>query len=85
MFWSTSTTAASSGPLRLGGSINGVTVGGPYDGGDQERAQAARYRRWADKVRDDCPRARAVRDGLAEGYEADARREYASAARQAEM
>lgn len=63
----------------------GVTVRGPYDGGDQERAEAARYRGWADKVRDDCPRAGAVLDGLAEGYEADARREDASAARQAEM
>lgn len=59
----------------------GVTVRSPYSGGDQERLLARQYREWADKVRDDWPRAGAVLDDLADGYEADARREDASAER----
>jgi hypothetical protein len=57
----------------------GVTTRGPYDGGGQERTLAETYRGWADKVRADWPRAGVLLDGLADGYEADARREDASA------
>lgn len=60
----------------------GVTTRGPYDGGSQERALAQTYRAWADKVRADWPRAGAVLDGLADGYDADARREDAQAEQQ---
>ena len=59
----------------------GVTFRSPYSGGDQERLLARQYREWADKIRDDWPRAGAVLDDLANGYEADARREDASAER----
>lgn len=61
----------------------GVTVRGPYDGGTQERALAATFREVAGRVRDDWPRTGALLDSLADGYEADARREDASAARSA--
>ncbi len=63
----------------------GVTVRGPYDGGEKEWKLARQYREWADKVRHDQPRAGAVLDDLARIYEADARREDTSAAVQSEM
>jgi hypothetical protein len=63
----------------------GVTMRGAYDGGAQERKLVAQYKAWADKVRDDWPRAGAVLDDLTRIYSADARREDASAERQAEM
>lgn len=62
----------------------GVTVRGPYEGGNQERALAAEYRAWSNRVRAQWPRAGAILDELADVYEADARREDQSADLQAE-
>jgi hypothetical protein len=60
----------------------GVTSCGIYDGGRQERALAERYRKTADEIRDEWPRAGKVLDRIIASYEADARREDASAERQ---
>jgi hypothetical protein len=61
----------------------GVTVRGPYDGGEQERRLAEQYRTWASQVRNDSPRAGVVLDELARSYDADARREDHDADEQA--
>ena len=63
----------------------GVTVRGPYDGGAQERELAAQYRAWADRVRDHWPRSGALLDGLATGYETEARHHDESAERNSEL
>lgn len=52
----------------------GTTTRGPRDGGDQERALAADYKKRADKIRDKWPRTAANLDSLAKDYERDARR-----------
>lgn len=53
----------------------GVTTRGVYDGGQQERELAGRYRAWAKQTADDWPRTSRVLRGLAESYECDAQRE----------
>ena len=53
----------------------GVTVRLPFDGGDQERGLAERYRRDAEALRFDWPRTAACLDRIAETYEHDARSE----------
>jgi hypothetical protein len=53
----------------------GVTVRLPFDGGDQERSVAERYRRDADTLRFDWTRTAGCLDRIAETYERDARRE----------
>jgi transcriptional regulator with XRE-family HTH domain len=53
----------------------GVTVRLPFDGGDQERGLAERYRRDAEALRFDWPRTAACLDRIAETYERDARSE----------
>jgi hypothetical protein len=50
-----------------------------YEGGDQERALADQYRRWADTSRARWPRMARVLETIAEGWEAYARREDAEA------
>jgi hypothetical protein len=50
-----------------------------YEGGDQERALADQYRRWADISRARWPRMVRVLETIAEGWEAYARREDAEA------
>ncbi len=57
----------------------GVTTRAPTDGGQQERALAAQYRRYAEAVRLRWPRTAVVLRSLAETYEADAVREDANA------
>ena len=60
----------------------GVTSRGVYDGGKQERQLAGRYSKAADDVRHQWPRAGKILDQIASSYEAEARREDASAERQ---
>jgi hypothetical protein len=52
----------------------GTTTRSVFDGGDQERAQAARYREWSIEVAPRWPRTSRLLRKLAEGYERDARR-----------
>ena len=52
----------------------GSTSRGVFDGGDQERALAARYNELAAPIRDQWPRTAAVLSELAKSYERDARR-----------
>ena len=67
------------------GRINsrGVATRGVYDGGDQERALAARYAGWAQTV-GRWPRTSRLLRELAEDYERDARMEDERAARDAD-
>lgn len=60
----------------------GVTSRGVYDGGDQERALAARYREWATAV-EAWPRTSRLLRELVDDYERDARREDERAERDA--
>ncbi len=53
----------------------GVTTRGVYDGGQQERTLAARYRQWAKQTAGSRPRTSRVLRGLAESYERQAQRE----------
>lgn len=53
----------------------GVSTRGPYSGGQQERDLAAKYKGWADQVRNSWPRTGALLDSIAQDYESDARRE----------
>lgn len=53
----------------------GVTMREPTAGGDQERALAARYRDHAERVAHRWPRTAAMLRMIADGFEADARRE----------
>jgi hypothetical protein len=59
------------------GALNsrGTTIRGPYDGGDQEWALAARYRSWGDAVINRWPRTGRVLRQLADDYERQARHE----------
>lgn len=50
----------------------GVTSRGVYDGGQQERNLASRYRRWAKDTAGEWPRVSRVLRGLAEDYEREA-------------
>jgi hypothetical protein len=63
------------------GAVNqrGVTTRDVYDGGQQERALAARYRQWAKQTAGSWPRTSRVLRGLAESYEREAQREDAQA------
>jgi transcriptional regulator with XRE-family HTH domain len=77
---------AKSGELETGiliGLINrrGVTVRMPDDGGGQERALAARYRKDAKATALDWPRTAALLERIARSYEEDARREDEAAER----
>ncbi|QSZ57716.1 hypothetical protein [Rhizobium sp. ZX09] len=58
----------------------GVTSRGPYDGGEQERKLAGRYRGLAARYGNSHPRVSAVLISIAEGYEGDARRQDERAA-----
>ena len=53
----------------------GVTVRNPFDGGDQERGLADRYRRDAEALRIDWMRTARCLDRIADSYRADAQRE----------
>lgn len=59
----------------------GVTSRGLLEGGVQERTLADRYRQKADLIRDEWPRTAAVLVGIAESYEADAKRNDAESER----
>jgi len=58
----------------------GVTSRGPYDGGEQERKLAGRYRDLAVRYENSHPRVSAMLISIAEGYEWDGRREDDQAA-----
>lgn len=58
----------------------GVTSRGPYDGGEQERKLAGRYRELAARYGNSHPRVSALLISIAEGYEWDARRQDERAA-----
>lgn len=58
----------------------GVTTRGPYDGGEQERRLAGRYRGLAARYGNSHPRVFAMLISIAEGYERDARRQDEEAA-----
>lgn len=51
----------------------GITSRGVYDGGDQERALAATYREWSERIGARWPRAARLVREIAEDYEAEAR------------
>jgi excisionase family DNA binding protein len=53
----------------------GVTRRGVYDGGQQERDLAQRYRDWSNTVRGEWPRTARILRTLADSYEQEARRE----------
>ena len=57
----------------------GATVRGTYEGGKKERKLAAKYRKAADELRDECPRTGRVLDRIISSCEADARREDGNA------
>ncbi len=57
----------------------GVTTRGVYDGGQQERVLAGRYREWAQQTADRWPRTSRLLRGLSESYERDAQRADARA------
>jgi excisionase family DNA binding protein len=64
------------------GAVNkdlGATTRGVYDGGQQERTLAARYRQWAKQTAGSWPRTSRVLRGLAESYERQAQHEDAQA------
>lgn len=58
----------------------GVTSRGPYDGGEQERKLAGRYRDLASRYGNSHPRVSAMLISIAEGYEWDGRRQDERAA-----
>lgn len=58
----------------------GVVIRSAMDGGDLERREAAKYRRWADQCDIDWPRTATSLRNVADGYELDAQREDARAA-----
>jgi len=62
----------------------GVTMRSPLDGGDLERKEAAKYRRWAELCDSDWPRTAASLRSVAESYEFDAQREDSRAAERAQ-
>lgn len=57
----------------------GITSRGVYDGGEQERELATKYRAWAKECLRDWPRTSRVLRSLAETYEREARRHDVSA------
>ena len=57
----------------------GATTRGVYDGGQQERTLAARYRQWAKQTAGSWPRTSRILRGLAETYEREAQRQDAQA------
>jgi len=63
------------------GAVNdrGVTSRGVFEGGEQERALAARYRHWSRQTAGSWPRTARVLRGLAETYERQAQHEDAQA------
>ena len=68
--------------LRIGIlNSRGVTSRLPDDGGDQERALAATYRKHAEASRDEWPRTSRLLASIAERYEQDAKREDLNAER----
>jgi hypothetical protein len=62
----------------------GVTTRSPLDGGDLERKEAAKYRRWAELCEIDWPRTAASLRNVAESYLIDAQREDARAEERAQ-
>jgi hypothetical protein len=58
----------------------GVTTRSPLDGGDLERKEAAKYRRWAELCHIDWPRTAASLRSVADSYDFQAQREDARAA-----
>jgi len=62
----------------------GVTTRSPLDGGDLERKEAAKYRRWAEHYDIDWPRTAASLRSVADSYDLDAQREDARAAERAQ-
>ncbi len=62
----------------------GVTTRSPLDGGDLERKEAVKYRRWAEGRDIEWPRTAASLRSVAESYESQARREDAEAAERAQ-
>ena len=67
------------------GALNsrGVTTRSPLDGGDLERKEAAKYRKWAELCEIDWPRTAASLREVADSYEFHAQREDARAAERA--
>jgi hypothetical protein len=61
----------------------GPTMRSPLDGGDLERKEAAKYRRWAELCDIDWPRTAASLRSVADSYEFDAQRQDARAAERA--
>lgn len=59
----------------------GVVTKSPFEGGQQERALAEQFRRYADKYTIRYPRTAAILTNIAEGYENEARREDKEAER----
>ncbi|MDL9978753.1 helix-turn-helix domain-containing protein [Microbacterium candidum] len=57
----------------------GITTRGVYDGGDQERELEEHYRQMASKIASQWPRTARVLRGIAESYQAEARRHDADA------
>jgi hypothetical protein len=57
----------------------GFTTRGPYDGGEQERNIAGRYKRWAQQTAGEWPRTSRILRRLAEEYEREASRHDAEA------
>ena len=57
----------------------GVTMRLPFDGGEQERGLAQRYRSWAKVCETEWPKTAAVLERIAESYEHEARREDVTA------
>ena len=62
----------------------GVTTRSPLDGGDLERREAAKYRRWAEGRDVNWPRTAASLRSVVESYESHAKREDAEAAERAQ-
>lgn len=57
----------------------GITTRGLYDGGDQERNIAGRYKRWAQQAAGEWPRTSRILRRLGEEYEREAGRRDAEA------
>ena len=62
----------------------GVTTRSPLDGGDLERKERDKYRRWADHCHIDWPRTAASLRSVADSYDFDAQHEDARAAERAQ-
>lgn len=53
----------------------GVTTRGVYDGGEQERVLASRYREWASLAKINWPRTARILQNISEDYERQAQQE----------